>query len=97
MQIDDSAFKYNVEIHKKGYIAFNIPGLSLMSDGVLSGQRRARLLRRNGGSELVCFRCGKVIEVGSRIHTNARSYSGVFPHPVRVYHAKCFDQMFIDL
>jgi len=73
-----------------------------MSDGVLSVSWRSRLLKRLGASVLLCVRCGCEITVGSRIHLSYGCLSAgrsqwISGHKIpRVYHAACYEAMFID-
>lgn len=68
-----------------------------MSDGVLSQSWHTRLRHMNHVDQLLCFRCGREIQVGDQIHTNA-GHGGIRGHGkapvfVRVYHSDCFDAM----
>jgi hypothetical protein len=85
----------NSDIRKATDI-ISTPGGYLMTDGVLNGRRMAILLKRNGVSMLICFRCGKHIEKGSMIHSSLGNTTGRL-NTVRVYHAECFEKMFINL
>jgi hypothetical protein len=71
-----------------------------MSDGVLSQSWHNRLCKRNHVKQLLCFKCGREIHVGDRVHTNSgnRSYSlrTYYEKKIRVYHLVCFEQMFIE-
>jgi hypothetical protein len=43
----------------------------MMSDGVLDKSGYKRLCKRNQVEELLCFRCGRKIQVGDEVHTNS--------------------------
>jgi hypothetical protein len=75
-----------------------------MSDGVLNQSWHNRLCKRNHVKKLLCFRCGREIKVGDRVHTNSGQVRNKFmgcvveanEKPLRVYHLECFEQMFIE-
>jgi hypothetical protein len=77
----------------------------MMSDGVLNRSWHNRLLKRNNVKELRCFRCGEKIEIGDSIHTNSGQvrcqsfggYTNASNKPLRLYHAECFEQMYIEV
>ena len=72
----------------------------MMSDGVLSGSWYNRLRHRNHVEKLTCFKCGKEIKPGDKVHTNSanRTYflGSYYAKKIKVYHAECFDQLFIE-
>jgi hypothetical protein len=53
------------------------------------------LTRARGSSEIMCTRCGKKIEIGSRIHHNSKNTS-FFQGKCKVWHIQCYEEMFIE-
>jgi hypothetical protein len=73
-------------------------GRMLVSDGVLTERWRNRLLRRLRLPEVLCYGCGRTVDVGSRIHVSyGNGHAYIKPKIPRIYHTECFEGMFIDL
>jgi hypothetical protein len=53
----------------------------------LTASRATMLKRQKGVEQLLCFRCGQVIQVGQRIHVTSNK---------KAYHESCWDSLFID-
>ena len=66
----------------------------------LSPGYRLRLLHRNKVQLLTCASCGKEIELGDLIHVQHRKRASFVRSgglkPLRVFHAACWEKLFID-
>ena len=71
-----------------------------LGDGVLTRIWSGRLCHRNQVDQLTCFRCGKEIKLGERIHTNGSNIPSSIKlnktKRMRVYHQDCYESLFIE-
>jgi hypothetical protein len=66
-----------------------------MGEGTLTETWRSKLLKRMGREELICYRCGERVEIGCEIRSYTRA--GTPRHHMRLYHRKCFEELFLVL